>query len=151
MGAIFDGWLIEKAWLDGFLALLLGNSPVLDAGRGSGVPIARYLIERGLLGWNYLLEQLLSPNQADQRRMLPIFKRHAGAGAALRFTSGPSAAEQIGSYQGEPVFHASLDSAECRMLLHDNGFDVASHVVEDPDCGQPIIWLARLKWVGPAA
>jgi hypothetical protein len=50
-----------------------------------------------------------------------------------------------------PLFPASLDGAEYRLLLHDNGFDVVSHVVEDPDCGQHTIWFARLKWVGPAA
>ncbi len=40
--------LIERAWLDAFLALLPGASPrVLDIGCGFGVPIAQYLIERG--------------------------------------------------------------------------------------------------------
>ena len=40
--------LIERAWLDAFLALLPGaNSRVLDIGCGYGVPIAQYLIERG--------------------------------------------------------------------------------------------------------
>lgn len=40
--------LIERAWLDAFLALLPGTSPrVLDIGCGFGVPIAQYLIERG--------------------------------------------------------------------------------------------------------
>ena len=40
--------LIERAWLDAFLAPLPGASPrVLDIGCGFGVPIAQYLIERG--------------------------------------------------------------------------------------------------------
>jgi hypothetical protein len=34
-----------------------------------------------------------------------------------------------------PLYHASLDPAEYRSLLDRNGFDVVSHVVEDPDCG----------------
>jgi hypothetical protein len=83
--------------------------------------------------------------QADQRRMFPIFRRHTTMGAALMFTSGPSAGERIGSYQGEPLYHASLDRDEYRGLLHDNGFDVVTHVVEDPTCGQHTIWLARLR------
>lgn len=37
--------LIERAWLDVFLALLPGASPrVLDIGCGFGVPIAQYVI-----------------------------------------------------------------------------------------------------------
>ena len=39
-----DG-LIEKAWLERFLALLPQNPTVLDLGCGCGVPIARYLLE----------------------------------------------------------------------------------------------------------
>ena len=77
--------------------------------------------------------------------MFPIFKEHASPGAALMFTSGPSAGEQIASYQGEPLYHASLDSAEYRALLGDNGFDVVTHVVEDPNCGRLTVWLARLR------
>jgi SAM-dependent methyltransferase len=82
--------------------------------------------------------------QAHQRRMFPAFRRHAAAGAALMFTTGPSAGEQPGSYRGEPLYHASLDGDEYRRLLHDSGFDVVTHVVEDPTCGRHTIWLARL-------
>ncbi|WP_211281240.1 hypothetical protein [Mycobacterium angelicum] len=63
----------------------------------------------------------------------------------MLFTSGPSAGEQIGSYRGEPLFHASLDADEYRQLLHDNGFRVIADAVEDPDCGHHTIWLAQLK------
>ncbi|OSC38481.1 SAM-dependent methyltransferase [Mycobacterium decipiens] len=82
---------------------------------------------------------------ADQRQVLPLLRRHAAPGAALMFTSGPFAGERIGRYLGEPLYHASLDSAEYRTLLHNNGFEVATHVVEDPDCGLHTIWLARLR------
>jgi trans-aconitate methyltransferase len=93
----------------------------------------------GILAW----DSFFHLPAADQRRMFPIFKHHAAAGAALMFTSGPSAGEQIGRYRGEPLYHASLDSAEYRTILHDNGFDVVSHVVADPACGEHTIWLAR--------
>jgi cyclopropane fatty-acyl-phospholipid synthase-like methyltransferase len=92
----------------------------------------------GILAW----DSFFHLSQADQRRMFPVFKRHAAAGAALVFTSGPTAGEQIGSYRGEPLYHASLDSDEYRLLLNDNGFEVATHVVEDPTCGLHTIWLA---------
>jgi SAM-dependent methyltransferase len=95
----------------------------------------------GILAW----DSFFHLTQDDQRRMFPIFKRHAAAGAALMFTSGPSAGERIGSYRGEPLYHASLDSGEYRRLLRDNGFGVVTHVVEDPTCGQHTIWLARLE------
>lgn len=60
------------------------------------------------------------------------------------FTSGPAHGEAIGSYQGEPLYHASLDAAEYHSLLRANGFAVVAHVVEDPDCDKHTIWLAQL-------
>jgi len=39
--------LFEKQWLDRFLAMLPARSHILDAGCGTGDPIARYLMERG--------------------------------------------------------------------------------------------------------
>ena len=173
-------YLLEKAWLDSFLALLPDDPAVLDIGCGTGAPIARYLIEcrcqltgadvssamitrcadrfpeqtwhvadmrtlaldrrfNGILAW----DSFFHLTHDDQRQMFPIFKRHAAAGAALMFTSGPSAGEVIGSYLGEPLYHASLDSDEYRRLLHDNGFDVVTHVVADPTCGDRTVWLVR--------
>jgi SAM-dependent methyltransferase len=43
--------LIERAWLDRFLALAPAGEPVLDLGCGAGEPIARYIIERGRDLW----------------------------------------------------------------------------------------------------
>ena len=53
----------------------------------------------GILAWDSFFHLA----QADQRRMFAIFKRHAASGAALMFTRGPSAGEQMGAYQGEPL------------------------------------------------
>jgi len=39
--------LIEKTWLDAFLAHVPAAGTVLDLGCGSGEPVARYLIEQG--------------------------------------------------------------------------------------------------------
>jgi SAM-dependent methyltransferase len=39
--------LIERTWLDQFLALLPADAAILDIGCGSGEPIGRYLIEQG--------------------------------------------------------------------------------------------------------
>ena len=94
----------------------------------------------GILAWDSFFHLC----HDDQRRMFPVFREHAAAGAALMFTSGPADGEAIGSLGGEPLYHASLDPSEYRSLLDRNGFRVVAHVVEDPDCGGHIIWLAQL-------
>jgi len=77
--------------------------------------------------------------------MFPIFRAHAGPGTALMFTSGSAHGESIGSYHGEPLYHASLSPVEYRTLLESNGFGLEAHVVEDPTCGGHTVWLARIK------
>ena len=94
----------------------------------------------GILAWDSFFHLCHS----DQRRMFPVFREHAAASAALMFTSGPAHGEAIGSLGGEPLYHASLDPAEYRSLLDQNGFRVVSHVVEDRDCGGHTVWLAQL-------
>jgi SAM-dependent methyltransferase len=94
----------------------------------------------GILAWDSFFH--LCPD--DQRRMFPIFREHAAPKAALLFTSGPLYGEILGSFEGEPLYHASLDPDEYRSLLSQNGFEVVSHVVEDPNCGTHTIWLAQL-------
>jgi hypothetical protein len=51
----------------------------------------------------------------------------------------------IGSWHGEPLYHASLDPAEYRELLDSNGFNVIDHVVQDQTCGDATIWLAQKR------
>jgi trans-aconitate methyltransferase len=94
----------------------------------------------GILAWNSFFHLHCD----DQRGMFAIFRRHAAPKAALMFTSGPAYGEAIGSYQGEPLYHASLDTAEYRALLNEHGFHVVMHVIEDPACGDHTIWLAQL-------
>jgi hypothetical protein len=98
----------------------------------------------GVLAWDSFFH--LCPD--DQRRMFPIFRQHAAPRAALMFTGGPAHGEAIGSYRGEPLYHASLDAAEYRVLLNANGFEVIAHVVEDPDCGNHTVWLTQLTQTG---
>lgn len=75
--------------------------------------------------------------------MFPIFGAHAKPGAPLLFTSGPRHGDAIGSFEGEPLYHGSLDASEYRGLLRDNGFAVVDHVADDPTCGGHTVWLAR--------
>ena len=72
-----------------------------------------------------------------------IFRGHAAPNAALMFTSGPAHGEAVGTFEGEPLYHASLAADEYRCLLGRNGFDVVQHVVEDPACGGHTVWLAQ--------
>ena len=93
----------------------------------------------GLIAWDSFFHLTFE----DQRRMFPIFSEHAAPGAMLMFTSGPWHGEAIGTFEGEPLYHASLDPGEYRALLGDNGFVVVDHVAEDPACGGHTIWLCR--------
>ncbi len=101
----------------------------LDLGRGFG----------GILAW----DSFFHLTHDDQRRMFPVFHRHAAAGAALMFTSGPAHGVAMGEFEGEPLYHASLDPAEYRTLLSANGFRVVDNVAEDPGCGGHTIWLSQ--------
>jgi SAM-dependent methyltransferase len=93
----------------------------------------------GLLAW----DSFFHLSHDAQRLMFPIFRLHANPGAALMFTSGPSHGEGIGSYHGEPLYHASLSPEEYDTLLKSNGFRVEAHVAEDPTCAGHTIWLAQ--------
>jgi len=93
----------------------------------------------GILAWNSFFH--LKPD--DQRRMFTIFQQHAAPGALLMFTSGTALGEALGEFQGETLYHASLDTQEYTAQLHDHGFEVLDHIVEDPDCGGLTVWMSR--------
>ncbi len=95
----------------------------------------------GILAWDSFFHLC----HADQRRMVPLFRAHAAPGAALMFTSGPSHGVAMGVFEGEALYHASLDADEYRTLLAQSGFDVVAHVAEDPGCGGHTVWLAQLR------
>ena len=58
------------------------------------------------------------------------------------FTSGPTHGEAIGQFEGEPLYHGSLDRAEYLALLETHGFRVVEQVTEDPACGGHTVWLS---------
>jgi SAM-dependent methyltransferase len=162
--------LFERAWLDRFAALLSHDGCVLDIGCGMGEPIAGYFIGRGFAvtgidssarlialckerfpaqTWlredmrKLALDSFFHLTPEDQRGMFAVFREHATPKAALMFTSGPSHGVAIGDFEGEPLYHASLDESEYRTLLSANSFAVLSYMAEDPQCGGHTIWLAR--------
>jgi SAM-dependent methyltransferase len=95
----------------------------------------------GLLAWHSFFH--LAPE--DQAPMFARFAAHARPGAALMFTSGWGRGTAIGEWQGEPLYHGSLDTEEYRALLEANGFAVLDHRVQDPECGHATIWLAQMR------
>lgn len=137
---------------NGFGVQGIDTSPTLIALCHKRFPLHRWLVEdmrmlclgrafQGLIAWDSFFH--LAPD--DQRQMFSIFRSHAQPGAVLMFTSGPSHGESIGSYRGEPLYHASLSAAEYTKLLETNGFSVTAHATEDPDAGLHTVWLAQLR------
>lgn len=95
----------------------------------------------GLLAWDSFFH--LSPN--DQRAMFSRFRAHAEPGAPLMFTSGPAEGHAIGTLEGDPLYHGSLDPEEYRTLLDHSEFELVAHTVEDPTCGGRTVWLAQQR------
>lgn len=93
----------------------------------------------GILAW----DSFFHLTRDDQRRMFQVFAAHAAGRGALMLTSGPQDGEAIGSFEGEPLYHASLAPDEYRALLSAAGFEVVAHTAEDPGCGGHTVWLAR--------
>ncbi len=95
----------------------------------------------GVIAWHSLFH--LTP--AEQRAMFPRFAALALQGAALLFTSGVREGVSIGAFEGQPLYHASLDTAEYTDLLNVNGFSILQHREQDPACGNATVWLARRR------
>jgi SAM-dependent methyltransferase len=94
----------------------------------------------GLLAWDSFFH--LRPD--DQRRMFNVFARHAAPSAVLMFNSGPAHGEGVGTYRGDPLYHASLGPEEYTALLGSIGFEVIAHAVEDWQTGGGrTVWLTR--------
>jgi ubiquinone/menaquinone biosynthesis C-methylase UbiE len=88
-------------------------------------------------------------NPDDQRAMFEKFRRHTAPRGVLMFTSGLTEGEAVGGdLFGDPLYHASLDTAEYARLLRSVGYEIVSHSVEDPNCGGHTIWIAQLNEVG---
>jgi SAM-dependent methyltransferase len=96
----------------------------------------------GILAW----DSFFHLTQDDQRRMFPIFRAHAAPNAALMFTSGPRDGVAMGTFGGEPLYHASLAPDAYRALLAENGFEVIANVFDDQQTGGHSIWLAKMKF-----
>jgi len=95
----------------------------------------------GVLSW----DSFFHLKHDDQRGMFSLFAAHAVSGGVLMFNAGLAHGEAIGSYRGDPLYHASLDAEEYARLLHAAGFEVVEHAINDPAKGGRIVWIARRR------
>ena len=95
----------------------------------------------GVLAWDSFFH--LNPD--DQRRMFKVFAKHSSETAILMFNTGPAYGEAVGSYRGDPLYHASLDPADYRTHLDRIGFEILAHAVEDSEAGGRTAWLAQQR------
>ena len=57
--------------------------------------------------------------------------------------AGPAYGIALGSYRGDPLYHASLDAEDYRMLLARHDFELIDHAIEDAEAGGRTVWLGR--------
>jgi SAM-dependent methyltransferase len=95
----------------------------------------------GILAW----DSFFHLDHDDQRQMFAVFAAHASPGAVLMFNGGPMHGEGIGSYRGDPLYHASLAPAEYEALISRSGFRVVEHVLNDPQAGGRSVWLCGAR------
>lgn len=79
----------------------------------------------------------------DQPAMFATFKAHLNPGGILLFSSGTTHGEAWGQIDGEKLFHGSLNTEEYQKLLTDHHFTLLIHQVNDPECGNANIWMAK--------
>jgi SAM-dependent methyltransferase len=93
----------------------------------------------GILAW----DSFFHLGHDDQRKMFGVFAAHARRGSILMFNAGPAQGEVVGSYRGDPLYHASLDPSDYDTLLASNGFHLLEHRIDDPAKGGRTFWIAR--------
>lgn len=166
--------LFEKPYLDKVISFLRPRASILDLGCGTGEPIARYFLEKGygVTGIDGSFQQIRKAKSrfsngyfivGDMRTIhlstqfdaiiawhsffhLP-FEYHIQPGGILLFTSGPEEGEVWSDNGGEMLYHASLSTMAYQSLLAVHHFEVLDHKIEDPECGDATVWLARYRGV----
>lgn len=134
----------------GFALTGVDSSPSLIALCRERLPAAEWIVADmrtldlqrrfdGLIAWHSFFH--LSPD--DQRPMFARFAAHLKPGGVLTFTSGHGSGVRLGEWQGEPLYHASLDPAEYEALLAASGFSVLDRRLRDPECGEATVWLGQ--------
>lgn len=94
-----------------------------------------------IIAWNSFFH--LKPD--EQKKMFQTFSNHLNHEGLLLFTTGPEAGEIWSDNGGESLYHASLNPEEYKALLIKHGFELLDHKINDTNCHNHTIWLARYK------
>ena len=94
-----------------------------------------------IIAWNSIFHL-----EADeQKSMFNIFVQHLNDGGILMFTTGSEAGEVWSDNGGENLYHASFSPDEYKQLLKEHGFELIDYKINDKDCNDHTVWLARYK------
>ncbi|MEO6360722.1 MAG: class I SAM-dependent methyltransferase [Sphingomicrobium sp.] len=148
MGEPIARYLIER----GVRITGVDSSPSLVAKAQARFPQERWLVVdlrdldlgcdfEGIIAWHSLIHLI----PADQEVAIGRLAAHLRPGGFLIFTSGHEAGEVPGRWQGEELYHASLDPEQYRELLEGHGLTILDHRLSDPDCGSATVWLAQMS------
>lgn len=135
------GWVPRdrgRCFADVYLTLSKPHARSGMDGRRHAIHLARQTLQR-----RPCLGQLLSSQPRRSTQDVPAVRGACVRVGAADVQYGGKHGEAIGSYRGDPLYHASLDAAEYRALLAASGFDVIAHTVEDPLVSGRTAWLAR--------
>lgn len=95
----------------------------------------------GIIAWHSFFHLTV----AEQRAALPLICDHLRPGGVLMMTLGTQEGEAHGHVDGDIVYHASLDDAEYRAILHTHGVAVEDFVHNDQSCGGTNVLFARRR------
>ena len=95
----------------------------------------------GIIVWDSYFH--LPPD--DQIALFKRLESYCCPGAPLLITTGASAGEAIGEFNGHDLYHASLSPDQYRQLFIDHGFGLIQYKIEDQNCGGRTIWLAKKR------
>ena len=94
----------------------------------------------GVIAWNSFFHL----TRDNQKIALRNFAQHLKEKGILLFTAGPENGEVLGKVNGRDVYHSSLSVYEYRILLKANSMDLVDYKLNDPECGQHSVFLARV-------
>src|SRR5262245_22250897 len=112
-----SGWPVARHMAEaGFRITGVDSSPTMISLCRSRLPDHEWIVADmrtlsldrrfdGILAW----DSFFHLDHDDQRRMFDVFAAHAAPRATLMLNAGPKHGEAIGSYRGDPLYHASLD------------------------------------------
>jgi len=93
----------------------------------------------GVLAWDSLFHLA----GKDHAAMIERIGAWLAPGGRALFNTGPAKGVAMGSYQGEPLYHASLDPIDYREAFIRADLVEIDFKPEDPSCGNRSVWFVR--------